>query len=476
MLRPLAIAIDMSQNFANETFRNAEPSWANACVGDNGSPDIVDYAKGFANAAQVLLEQVLCHRGLKYPTDTFVYPICFNMRHAIELYIKAAIESLRPLVHHHYRLPDIDVQASHDIGKLWRYFKEHSVALDSRYKAVVEPLDTAISDFAKVDATGQVFRYPFGRENQKHLTELAIINLGVLWRKFPALIEGLKTLNYQGNFLGDEYRHRTYTARLSRFDLVCIAYQLPPRAAWGTEAFQVAKAEIRKRFNVSSNELSRAVKLIEANIEMAAIIEAPRPFAHVTTSQLTVYFDVWCKFIGVDGLKKRYAPAPEGPDASVDAEVNNDDSDLLESIRARAELRAETWPVLVANMSQEALGEIRALYYFSRNNSRHTEEFERERELSIRDLAADRDAGEARLRQSAFYLMDKPLALEHVLNSLLFFGHIDVVNGMLQRYELSSYSSELLERTLRRFSYRRRQASEAMNQDLRHPANELFAQ
>ncbi|MCP3721265.1 hypothetical protein [Paraburkholderia sp. CNPSo 3281] len=465
----------MSQNPANETFRNAEPSWANACVGDNGSPDIVDYAAGFANAAQVLLEQVLSHRGLKHPTDTFVYPICFNMRHAIELYIKAAIDSLRPLVHHAYCLPDIDVQTSHDIGKLWRYFKEHAVALDWRYKTVIEPLDTAISDFAAVDATGQVFRYPFGRENQKHLTELAIINLGVLWRKFPKLIADLKTLNYQADFLGDEYRHRSYTARLSRFDLVCISYRLPPRAAWGTEAFDVAKAEIRAHFDISSNEFSRAVRLIEANIEMAAILEVPRPLAHLKATQLTLYFDTWCKFIDVDDLKKRHAPAPEGRDALLDAEVKNDDSGLLEGIRARAALRAETWPDLMANISAEALGEMRALYYFSRNNSRHTEEFERERELSIRDLVVARDAGEARLCQSAFYLIDKPLALEHVLNSLLFFGHIDVVKEMLQRYELSSYASGLLERTLRRFSLRHRQAVEAMNFDVRHPANELFA-
>lgn len=465
----------MSENSANETFRNAEPSWANACVGDNGSPDIVDYAEGFANAAQVLLEQVLGHGGLKHPTDTFVYPICFNMRHAIELYIKAAIETLRPLAHHDYRLPDIDVQTSHDIGKLWRYFKEHSVALDWRYKTVIDPLDAAVIDFSEVDPTGQVFRYPFGRESKKHLTELAIINLLVLWRRFPALIADLKTLNYQGHFLGNEYRHKTYTARLSRFDLVCMSYQLPPRATWGTDAFHVAKAAIREHFDISSNEFSRAVKLIEANIEMAAIIEAPLRLEYLTPVHLSRYFDAWCKFIDLDDLKKLYAPVPEGRDALSDAEVSNDDSGLLEVILARSALRAETWPSLMESISPEALGEIRALYYFSRNNSRHSEEFEREREIAIRDALADRDAGEARLRQCAFYLMGKPLALEHVLNSLLLFGHIEVVNELLQRYELSSCARELLARSLRGFSDRHRQASEAMNRDLRYPANELVA-
>ncbi|MGF6263283.1 hypothetical protein OKW49_004211 [Paraburkholderia youngii] len=465
----------MSQNPANQMFRNEEPSWANACVGDNGSPDIVDYAAGFANAAQVLLEQVLSHRGLKHPTDTFVYPICFNMRHAIELYIKAAIDSLRPLVHHAYRLPDIDVQTSHDIGKLWRYFKEHAIALDWRYKTVIEPLETPISDFAAVDATGQVFRYPFDRENQKHLTELAIINLGVLWEKFPKLIADLKTLNYQGDFLGDEYQHKTYTARLSRFDLVCISYRLPPRAAWGTEVFDVAKDEIRAHFNISSNEFSRAVRLIEGNTEMAAILDGCLPFSHLTPTQLILYFDSWCKFIEIEDLKKRYAPEPEGRGALFDAELSNDDSGLVEGIRARSALRVETWPSLMDNVSPEAFGELRALYYFSRDNSRYSEEFEREREIAVRDALSDRDAGEARLRQSAFYLMGKPLALEHVLNSLLFFGHVGLVNELLQRYELSSCARGLLEPSLRRFRSRHRQASEAMNSDLRYPANELFA-
>jgi hypothetical protein len=464
----------MSQNPGNETFRNAEPSWANACVGENGSPDIVDYAAGFANAAQVLLEQVICHRGLKHPTDTFVYPICFNMRHAIELYIKAAIESLRPLAHHDYRLPDIDVQTSHDIGKLWCFFKEHSVALDWRYKKVIEPLDSVISDFAEVDSTGQVFRYPFGRENQKHLTELAIINLLVLQEKFRALVADLKTLNYQGEFLGDEYRHKTYTRHLSRFDLLCVAYQLPPRAEWRTDAFTVAEAALRAHYNLSSKQFTLALNLIQANIEMGAIIDAPFEFKFLTPAQLQLFFDSWCKIIGIDDVKRRYAPASEERAALLDAEVAGSWS--FEEFVADAALRTEIWPKLRDNISPEAFGELRALYYFSRNSSLHSEDFEREREIAVRDALAHREAEEARLRQSAFYLMNKPAALQHVLNTLLFFGHVELVDELLKRNELSAIAGILLEPSLRRFSRRRREVSEATNVEFRLPKHERYAE
>ncbi|WP_250481769.1 hypothetical protein [Caballeronia sp. NCTM5] len=244
----------MAERFSNATFRDSSPAWANACVGDNGEPDIVDYAEGFANAARVLLEQVLEHRGLKYPADTFVYPICFNMRHAIELYIKAAIETLRALNHHVYRLPQFDTDTLHNIDKLWAYFKEHALSIDRRYQGVVAALDRDILDFSEVDATGQVFRYPFNRENQKHLTELAIISLRVLATKFPQLVENLKTLNYLGRVLAHEYRFKTYTSRLSRFDLICIAYRVPPRYEWGSEAFGHAKAELKAHFNIGSKK------------------------------------------------------------------------------------------------------------------------------------------------------------------------------------------------------------------------------
>lgn len=71
-----------------------EPTWANACVGDNGAPGAIDYAEGFASAANTLLDSAISNQGINLRVDTLVYPVCFTMRHAIELFLKKFAENL----------------------------------------------------------------------------------------------------------------------------------------------------------------------------------------------------------------------------------------------------------------------------------------------------------------------------------------------------------------------------------------------
>jgi hypothetical protein len=102
----------------NQTFRGAEPSWANACVGENGDPSYVEYARGFSKAANILIRAVLKDRSIHLTTDEFVYPICFNMRHSIELRLKGAIEALQKLATlKSERLP-FNIKGTHDLNKL----------------------------------------------------------------------------------------------------------------------------------------------------------------------------------------------------------------------------------------------------------------------------------------------------------------------------------------------------------------------
>ncbi|WP_342247873.1 hypothetical protein [Pseudomonas sp. OTU2001] len=68
----------------NSTFCSSEPTWANACVGNNGSPGYFEYSKGFSTAANLLIDQVLS-RKMDLEIDDLVYPVCFNMRHSVEL-------------------------------------------------------------------------------------------------------------------------------------------------------------------------------------------------------------------------------------------------------------------------------------------------------------------------------------------------------------------------------------------------------
>lgn len=465
----------MLERFANETFRNSSPSWANACVGNNGSPGIVDYAEGFANAANVLLEQVLENRGLKHSTDTFVYPICFNMRHAVELYLKAAIGVFPSLVHHDIRLADIDVETSHNIGRLWNYFKEHAAKIDRRYLDLIAQLDRGIADFAEVDATGQVFRYPFDTDNQKHLTQLAIINLGVLWKKFKLLVEKLKDLNRLGARLVDEYRYKTYTANLSRFDLICVAYSLPPRADWPTSVFTDAKNDICSRFGLSGQEFSKAVKIIERNLEMAALIDAPKPFLHLTVTHLQLFFDSWRDYHDLDKMRRQFKGVPNDVDALIKEAESYGAFDLRDILDDKRDVRMTAWPRLSNEVTPEAFGELSAMFYFSRDRLHYSEAFERERDYSIRDFLAKRSSGEDEFRHSVFHLIEKTSALEHVANTLRFFGKLDAVADLLERCELTDYTAQILEESSIWMQSRYMEATEAMGEVLKHPSCEQLA-
>lgn len=99
----------------NATFRGAEPSWANACVGNNGSPGYREYAEGFSDAANMLLAHVLDNEE-RSNVDILVYPICFNIRHAVELRLKHAIIKIK----HLYEVKKInkvfDLVTIHDIN------------------------------------------------------------------------------------------------------------------------------------------------------------------------------------------------------------------------------------------------------------------------------------------------------------------------------------------------------------------------
>ncbi|WP_349927778.1 hypothetical protein ABJ384_12860 [Acinetobacter sp. A1-4-2] len=187
----------------NSTFRGADPIEFNACVGNNGIVNYLTYAKGFSKAANLILDQVIHTNG--NDVDSFIYPICFNMRHSIELRLKDAIEEINNLAKiQKLKLADFNLAGSHNIRNIWDYFKTNSENLDQCYQIINDAIKTTILDIAEIDSTGQTFRYPFDTENVKHLTEQSIINCLVLKCKFKELEENLDNLHYLNEMLIEE--------------------------------------------------------------------------------------------------------------------------------------------------------------------------------------------------------------------------------------------------------------------------------
>jgi hypothetical protein len=414
-----------------------EPTWANACVGDNGAPGAIDYAKGFASAANALLDSAIADQGQSLPVDTLVYPVCFTMRHAIELFLKkftvdlAEIASLRGSA-----LPVFNQVTSHDLGLIWTYVKTHASTTDERLVDHVKGLDEYITDVAGIDATGQVFRYPADLENKKHLTSIGIINFVVLKRRFNQIQQLLESLNRMLVDLVEEYRWGTFTRSFSRLQLRKLAADLPARSRWSEASFDRVRNGLKAKYAVSSRELSLAINLIQQRHEMAAGIGALVHIPGLSVAALERFFDKWC---ASNDLQLVINPPPPRVVPTTDIEA-----------ALRDELnRQELGNALATEINPDEYAAIKALFYFE-DEAPVSEAFERVLEIHQRE--ADRyKANLPAFQQSLKDMMGKIRVFERILYSLDFLGQAEAMEAVIQRYGLEPVRGRLLERsTLRK--------------------------
>lgn len=419
----------------NATFRTGSPSALNACVGENGSPDAIDYARGYASAATLLLDMVItdwdktCSRN--FHADEFVYPICFNMRHAVELHLKEAAAKLISLSEHRRPLGDIDLKTTHDLFKLWKFLKESAPLIDRRLPPLLISMDEYVVDIADVDATGQVFRYPYDTEFQKHLVEVSIINVVILRKRFGQLKELLEKLFRLNEELQREYRFGTFTKSLSRHDLSVIAERLPERGGWAEDAFTEIRAKIRRDYKLGSRECSDALNLIQRNYQFAAKIGIEFPLAYLREHDLFVFLDAWC--INHDlGLYK----AALDPLAEIDLEPK--EWDIEQIMDSRKELMGAV-DSLVDVLTIQMLSEIDALYYFA-EDTRYSEEFVEIRSHYLRDYEVNMNDFGHGLR----HILEKTGALSKLMQSLYALGQHTLISKISGRYGLGGYLQYIL--------------------------------
>lgn len=420
---------------SNQSFRGGEQTWANACVGDNGSPQIADYASGFAAAANALLEAVGADRDTSLSVDDLIYPICFNMRHAVELFLKAAAIDLEKLgAIRRAKSMRFDLNGSHDLQHIWAWVKEHANQADARFRSLIEQLDAYILDIAEIDATGQVFRYPFSTQNQKHLTEVRIINAIVLKSRFHELESLLRDLNRLGTELIDEYGWGTFTSKLSRHQLFNIAAQLPLRSRWAEESFDEVRQRLRATYDLSSNDLSKALSKIQERHEMAALLGVHVAIPHLSPELLRDFFDEWVTLHDLEAVKNPPTPRVVAPE-----EIGF--SKLLEE-HTKSKLCANR---LVAANSPDAFATLRALFYFE-SEAPYSEAFERI--LGHHQREAHRYAEDPTgFRSSVIRLLEKTRALERMLYALDFLGQNECMEFLIARYDLHAVRTRLLQRS-----------------------------
>lgn len=404
----------------NSTFRRAHPSWANACVGENGDPGYVEYSKGFSKAANILINAVLEDHSTHLTTDIFVYPICFNMRHSVELRLKGAISALQKLAILKQRIINFDFMGSHDIYKIWFFFKTESERLDSRFQTINSLLEPTILDIAEIDPSGQTFRYPFSTQSTKHLSEVALINFVVLNEKFSDLETNLDELLKIYEWLELEYNQGT-PSTLHRNQIFFLAKELPNRSAWTDENFSATKNLIRAKYNLSNNALSKILNLIQDHYALAPLIGLRKPLAGMDTPLLIDICDIWVEF---------------------NEDIKNSDTELettityAEAIEGVLTQRDSAWSKLRDLVTPEITAGSHALFYFAYDYG-FTEYYESLYPRYLLEIRGEIDHGQQTIRDQFMHVFDKTNFLDHLLQSLYALGHRTTAEQIIARQDVA---------------------------------------
>jgi hypothetical protein len=144
-----------------------------ACV--NFASDLHLYAAGFKQSAETLLEHI---RSTGHDQDFLVYPIVYNLRHAVELLLKQVIRAGHYLIDQPGDFPD-----GHRLNNLWATCKPVLKRIwpnDPAYATV----ETTIKKLCELDPEGEAFRYPVTSKKSGRLptvdTDLRYLDLGAL--------------------------------------------------------------------------------------------------------------------------------------------------------------------------------------------------------------------------------------------------------------------------------------------------------
>ncbi|MCD9502133.1 hypothetical protein [Photobacterium phosphoreum] len=399
-----------------------------ACVGANGNPDSRDYAFGFLNAAELLLEQQHIkkpHRA-KYPADHMVYPICFNIRHGIEISIKYFLDELEKLYAQRKLTFEVTSKNAHNIEVIWKDYSQLAIQFDVRLGVMAQQLTKYIQPWAEIDATGQTFRYASSNNAQKHLTEYSIIDLF----KVRLNLESLKT-HLEDNFsllseLGVEFDCNTYTKNLSRWDLYKLAKELPLYIGWGERLKDVKARWVNER-GLSSNDFNRACDLIKSHWEFAIDIGLEVPL----TGGVTAEDIVWSIEKSMHYHNALNVPVTENSDDLINSFVEYKKRKMIW-------LSGQEYHSILERLSPELVATVSSLYYNNKRSS-YCEDYRWYYEYEVKNLSIN-DSNS--LRQEFMRILEKKTFISGVVDGLSLLGQHSIIEKLILIEDIHAHFDE----------------------------------
>jgi hypothetical protein len=202
-----------------------------------------------------------------------------------------------------------------------------------------------------------------------------------------------------------------------------------------------------QEWDLSSNDFTRAARLIQGNYEMSQMISEEIPLHHAKDQLIFDFFDFWVKLHDLEKVKN--PPPPKLAEF--------DRANLFSDMKRDQEIGTACWERLAVYLTAESLGELDALYYFARELT-YSETFEQLRTHTTQEMANDEEIYRPKSKRRLLHLLNKPNALQNMLDSLNFLGQRTLIKQMVDRYELQESVHALLANSILRIWLHRRQS------------------
>lgn len=266
----------------------------NACVGNNGLFE-GKYFHGYDLSVKVLIESLLKSTA---EIDHLIFPILFNARHAIELYLKDAITYIYEINESIAPKRDCDIvigklHKTHDLSILWQTFERNSVKLDRRIQEYIDFQREYISDYFEIDLKGETFRYQYTKENNVHLAKTPLVNIIHFSERYNELSKSMHDFNFFINQVRENYYYGSYTETLSHPDLVNISKKLGNLTTWKDDKFKDIKAAIKTEYAIGSKELSNAINIIKGKPEYSKFIGVENYIFHIPKEKISAVIKIF---------------------------------------------------------------------------------------------------------------------------------------------------------------------------------------
>lgn len=396
----------------NLTFRVGDPAWGNACVGENGDPGYAEYAKGFSVAANVLLEKVISQSNDVW-IDDVIYPICFNMRHSVELRIKHAYEIVAKIaVLKKIKTPEY--KSNHDIRSLWEGFKEYAISIDKNYKDIIIKLNQTILDISEVDPNGETFRYPKDKSSNKHLVDVGSISCHVLFHKFKELEYNFESFSWLNQGMLDEYSLLSFTKESSRGEIWAVAKSIGALRASGVASDKHIKERVIEEHSISGREYCKILVLIKGNYQFSASAGCKKEIMGITSEQLVSLVRSWL-LVNEDNLHRE------------PVKITDISRLILDDVELKSK-GADIFSTLFEEITPEYLAGMHAIFYFART-LRFSEYYIQEYECFLREMKVS-FSDENSIKADFLHVFNKSNFYDYVKRSLSFIGRDDILNNI----------------------------------------------